>query len=93
LSTVDLGALSGQPRQADPGQGQPTIQRVTVSVAPATAADSMLVSVDRYSTKWPTEIPPQHWTPKGTALPQKGDIGLLIEDGQGDAWLVGWAST
>jgi hypothetical protein len=69
----------------------PPVERARVVVAPASAADSMLVVRLGHSSAQPDLIPAGNWAPRGAALlPSVGNQCAVIRDTTGDYWVSVW---
>lgn len=50
----------------------------------------MEVALDGFTSQYPTPIPANHWLARGGALPQQGDVCVIVVDAKGDSWVVGY---
>lgn len=66
----------------------PKLLRATTVNTPATAADSLFVTIDSYATN--NRFGPCVWTPRGSALPLAGTSCIVGLDENGNAWVVSW---
>lgn len=66
----------------------PQALRAVVLTAPAGPRSPLDVRLDSDQPDIPTQV--DHWSPRGSLLPQPGDVCLVAPDDEGNLWLAEW---
>jgi hypothetical protein len=99
---VPLDDLVGGPDRSNPTgtAGRPPAARGKVSRAPASAQDSMGVTLVNFTATYDYEVPASNWRPRVAVsdgalvlnLPARDDRALVVFDDDGDAWVPEWGA-
>lgn len=70
--------------------GRPVAARGRVSKAPVGIDQPLEVTLINLSGSIPYEVPGTNWNARGSTIPAKGDVCIVVFDDDGDAWMPVW---
>lgn len=85
----DLSQLVNRPRIRS-GASAANVVRGRIVKTPASTSEPLEVTVTNFTAEVSYEIPAGNWTPRGSALPQKGTDCVLAIDDVGDAHIISY---